>query len=384
MMTPSSLDHAVVLITGASRGLGLAMARVFATQGARLALVARSPDVLESRCAELSQSGARIRGWPADVTDLAGMARVVREVERDLGPIDVLINNAGAIGPIGPTADVAHEDWWRCVEINLRGTAIGMQLVLPRMCSRGRGRVINIVSGGATTANTYFSAYVAAKTAVVRLTECAASEVAPYGVKLFSLEPGTVATDMSSYSVESVDGRRWIPWFKRIFTEGLAATEERVAERAVAVAHGEADALSGRYLPLASDLAEMSANVRRIEDERLYSLRLGRLTTAPVAPALAELRALGEAPSAHVLQLRRILDCDVERAKAALTNVGAARNLARRADGQATITFAPCEEGTQLTILHEGIDGAATRDALIREWIEWLNAIERAAIQRTS
>jgi len=156
MMTPSSLDHAVVLITGASRGLGLAMARAFATQGARLALVARSPDVLESRCAELSQSGARIRGWPADVTDLAGMARVVREVERELGPIDVLINNAGAIGPIGPTADVAHEDWWRCVEINLRGTAIGMQLVLPRMCSRGRGRVINIVSGGATTANTYF------------------------------------------------------------------------------------------------------------------------------------------------------------------------------------------------------------------------------------
>ena len=380
MMTSSSLDHAIILITGASRGLGLAMARAFAGEGAKLALVARSADVLESRCAELSRLGARVQAWPADVTDPAGMARVINEVERELGPIDVLINNAGAIGPIGPMADVAHEDWWRCVEINLRGTAIGMQIVLPRMCSRGRGRVINVVSGGATTANTYFSAYVAAKTAVVRLTECAASEVAPYGVKLFSLEPGTVATDMSGYSVESVDGRRWIPWFKRIFTEGLAASEERVAERAIAIARGDADALSGRYLPLASELAALSANARRIEEEQLYSLRLGRLPAAPVAPALAELRALGEAPSANVLQLRRTLDCDVDRARTAWMKVAAARELAIPEDGRATITFATCDEGTQLTILHEAIDSAAARDALIRDWIECLNEIERVAV----
>jgi NAD(P)-dependent dehydrogenase (short-subunit alcohol dehydrogenase family) len=374
---PGNLRDAVVLITGASRGLGLAMARAFAAQGASLALIARSADGLESRRGELAQSGTRVRAWSGDVTDHTFMASVVAEVERELGPIDVLINNAGTIGPIGPTADIAHDEWWRCVEINLRGTAIGMQLALPRMCSRGRGRVINVVSGGAITAATYFSAYVAAKTAVVRLTECAASEVAPYGVRLFSLEPGTVATDMSGYSVESVDGRRWIPWFKRIFTEGLATTKERVAERALALARGDADALSGRYLPLASDLTELSANARRIEDERLYSLRLGRLPAAPVAPMLAELRAIGEAPSANVLQLKRILRCGVDRAEAAWMNAPSAREIANLANGRVTITFAACDEGTALAILHEGIDGVAARDALIREWIACLNEIER-------
>src|ERR1041385_4473016 len=181
-MTTDPSPDPLVLITGASRGLGLAMARAFAALGTRLGLIARSADRLETVRAGLSKDGAHLRPGAGAVTDHAFMSGVVTEVERDLGPIEVLVNNAGEIGPIGPLADVAHEAWWRCIEVNLRGTGIGMQLVLPRMCARGRGRVINVVSGGATTASTYFSAYVAAKTAVVRLTECAAAEVAPYGV----------------------------------------------------------------------------------------------------------------------------------------------------------------------------------------------------------
>src|ERR1051326_5910248 len=112
-MTTDPSPVPLVLITGASRGLGLAMARAFAAPGTRLGLIARSADRLETVRAELSKDGAHVRAWAGDVTDHAFMSGVVTEAERDLGPIEVLINNAGEIGPIGPLADVAHEAWWQ-------------------------------------------------------------------------------------------------------------------------------------------------------------------------------------------------------------------------------------------------------------------------------
>ena len=443
----TDLTSSIVLITGASRGIGLAMAKTFAERGATVGMVARTPETLHAACRELTEAGCRARAWTGDVTDLAFMTGVVAEIERDLGRVDVLINNAGLLGPIGPLADVDHDDWWRCVEVNLRGTAIGMQAVLPHMCGRGSGRVINIVSGGATMSATYFSAYIVAKTAVMRLTECAASEVAPYGVTVLAMEPGTVATDMSSFSVESSDGKRWIPWFKRIFTEGLNATPEEVAERAVVLARGRADALSGRYIPLRGSLEELIENAKRIADERLYSLRLGRLPASPPPPLLAELRAQGEAASPSVVQLRRVLRCDLARAWSLWRDSDLAGDwflppnaswlTSPRADGvpggelsfhlvagehtyhiratyrdveQAALSarleldwswrsdaseLGSCEHTsltvwlserdgkTEVLIRHEGLPTPLTRDAYVRGWIRCLDGMERVIGTRT-
>lgn len=433
----TDLRGETALITGGSKGLGFAIAEAVARAGAQVALVARSRDVLEAAAERLEAEGHVVQAWCGDVTDDTFMQDAVRATERTLGPVDILVNNAGAIGPIAPMADVAPEDWWRCLEVNLRGAAIGMQLVLASMCARGRGRIINVVSGAGINSFTYFSAYGAAKTALVRLTECAAAEVRPYGVCVFAMEPGTVATDMSRWSMESVEGRRWIPWFARMFSEGLDAPPTRVAQRALALASGAADALTGRYIPLSADLDELMSAASRIDTEHLYSLRMARLSAAPVSPALAKLRAEGEAASASVLQLRRALPCSPAQAFALWMNpesaaawftpaapfewlspvradarvgghlsfhlrmadtdytiVGVyctieeniqlvfdwswetgADRLGSHRGSVVTVRFVPHQRQTDVIVCHEGLPTVDARDMFIRGWRRCLNAM---------
>jgi NAD(P)-dependent dehydrogenase (short-subunit alcohol dehydrogenase family)/uncharacterized protein YndB with AHSA1/START domain len=408
------------LVTGGSKGLGLAMATALAREGMKVAIIARTPVSLDS-----------IHSYCGDVTDPDFMRRTIASVERDLGPLTLLINNAGLLGPIGPMADVPHDEWWRVMEVNVRGTAIAMQLALPRMCSRGSGRVINVVSGGGIRCSTYYTAYAAAKTAIVRLTECVAAEVKPYGVSVFAMEPGTVSTDMSRFSTDSEEGQRWIPWFKRIFTDGFNAMPEDVAQRAIEIASGSADALSGRYLPLRVSLDDLTAGIARIEAEQLFSLRISRLTPPPALPWLAA----SETASERVLQLRRIFRAGRPRAFSLWTDSDAARQWFSpaseaewleppRADGglsfhlrsggkeydirataiefiqnerivydwswrsdsdvigshqgtTVSVTFATRDEGTEVGILHEGFPSASVRDAFIRGWIRCLDGMER-------
>lgn len=433
----TDLRGETALVTGGSRGLGFAMAEALARAGARVALIARSRDALDAAAGRLAAEGRVVQAWSGDVTDEAFMRQAFDEAADALGPIGILVNNAGAIGPIAPLADTAPDDWWRCVEVNLRGSALGMQLALPGMCARGRGRIINLVSGGGINGFTYFSAYVAAKTALVRLTECASSEVRPYGVCVFAMEPGTVATDMSRWSLESVEGRRWIPWFARMFTEGLASSPAQVARRALTLASGRADALSGLYIPLSADLDEILSAAARIEAERLYSLRLARLSAAPLPPALAALRAEGESASTSVLQITRRLRCSPGKAFALWMNpisaaawftpaspfewlspvraegrvggllsfhlrmadtdykiVGIYRAieegarlvfdwswetgsipLGRHRGSTVTVRFTPRPPDTDVTVCHEGLPTVEARDTFIRGWRRCLNTM---------
>src|SRR5262245_11726599 len=230
--TPANLKGQIVVVTGAGRGLGRAMATGFAARGARVAMIARSEAELTSAAEAIRAAGGIAAHWVGDVTDARAMRRIVDEVERSLGPIDALVNNAGAIAPIAPLADADHDEWWRTVEVNLRGPALGMRLVLPRMQMRRSGRILNLMSGAAVMSLTYYSAYVASKTALLRLTECVASEAGPYGVRVFAMEPGTVATPMTDWSIHSEGGRRWIPEFRRVFDQGPDSPPEPVATRA--------------------------------------------------------------------------------------------------------------------------------------------------------
>jgi NAD(P)-dependent dehydrogenase (short-subunit alcohol dehydrogenase family)/uncharacterized protein YndB with AHSA1/START domain len=304
------LQGETALITGAGRGIGLAIATAFARAGARVALVARSADELSAAAHAVERFGGGVIARSADVTNEAAMAEVIDDARVALGPITVLVNNAGWIGPIGPFGEPPLADWWRCVEVNLRGPAVCTHLIVDDMTARGRGRIINVVSGAGTASFTYFSAYVASKTAVVRWTESIAAELAPYGVQAFAMEPGTVATAMSNFSVTSPEGRRWIPWFKGIFDAGLDSPMERVAERAVHLAAGTADVLSGRYIPLAESLDDLVANESSIRRDALYSLRIARLNdsaTSARSVALREVRRLSELASPSVVRLRRRL-----------------------------------------------------------------------------
>jgi NAD(P)-dependent dehydrogenase (short-subunit alcohol dehydrogenase family) len=236
------------VVTGGGRGIGRAIAEMFAAEGAAVAVLARSVDELHETVATIERTGGRARAFVVDVAD----ERALTDVLRAIGDIDILVNNAGTAGPFGPVAEMDPDAWWRAMEVNVKGPFVAMHVALPGMLQRRRGRIINVVTGMVPMA--YFSAYLSSKTALVRLTECVALEVKPYGVSVFSMRPGTVRTAMAEHVLTSDEGQKWLPWFRRIFDEGRDVPVERPARLAVTLASGKADALTGRYLSPSDDL----------------------------------------------------------------------------------------------------------------------------------
>jgi NAD(P)-dependent dehydrogenase (short-subunit alcohol dehydrogenase family) len=145
------------------------------------------------------------------------------------------------------------------------------------MIARRSGRIVNIASGGGATMFPYFSAYITAKTSLIRFSECLAHEVKEHGIAVFAMGPGTVRTAMSEHSLNSAAGRKWLPWFRDIFDQGRDLPPERPAELLRQLASGRFDALSGRYVYPADDLEQLLAAASDIETGKLYSLQVKRL-----------------------------------------------------------------------------------------------------------
>jgi NAD(P)-dependent dehydrogenase (short-subunit alcohol dehydrogenase family) len=270
------LTGQVAVVTGGGRGIGRAIASALASAGAFVAIVARSEDQLAEAVDLIRASGGRAIAVSADVSEPRAVERMAEQVERALGPVDLLVNNAGESGPIGPVAEIDADRWWHCQEVNLRGPFLCCRAVLPGMVARRRGRIVNVASGAGTQAIPYLSAYVVGKTALIRLTEVLAAEVGEHGVSAFAIEPGTVRTAMAESALDSETGRRWIPWFKTIFEEGLDVPPERAAWLVLLLASGRADVLSGRFLTIADDLPGL---IEQAEGGQLSDLQTLRLRT---------------------------------------------------------------------------------------------------------
>ena len=183
----------VVVITGASRGIGAAAVQVFAQAGAKVAMLARSGDAVRVTAARL---GANAMALPCDVADTGAVAGAIDAVMKHWGRVDVLINNAGAIAPIARIADANAEDWGRAVDINMKGVFYGMRSVIPIMRAQRGGTILTVSSGAAHTPLEGWSAYCASKAGAAMLTRAAHLEEAAYGLRIMGLSPGTVATDM--------------------------------------------------------------------------------------------------------------------------------------------------------------------------------------------
>lgn len=190
-MALPDLSGRTAVVTGASRGIGAAIAREFAGRGLKLGLCARSQPVLEGADSVLA---ARF-----DVSDEAAMEQFAAAVSARFGAIDLWINNAGVLEPIAPVRDVSAEQFRRHIEVNLTGVFLGSRCYIRHVRSHGRGGVlINLSSGAAWHGYAGWGAYCAGKAGVERLTECIALEEAAAGLRVHALAPGVVDTDMQA------------------------------------------------------------------------------------------------------------------------------------------------------------------------------------------
>ncbi len=265
-------------MTGANRGFGRLLASTLASAGAAVRLMARSAQQLAETRDELIEGGGTAVAVAADVSDPEALRVAVEEVSRQLGPIDVLINNAGVNGPVGAVWEVDSADWWRTLEINLRSVVACTSLVLPSMIARGQGRIINITSQAGVSRWPLVSAYSVSKAAGIKLTENLAAELKRTGVTAFSVHPGLLPIGLSEpaltsqASADSAEGKV-LGWLRRELEEGRGAEPAAAARFVLRIAAGDCDGLSGRHLSIHDDLDALIERADAIRRQDLYTLR---------------------------------------------------------------------------------------------------------------
>jgi 3-oxoacyl-[acyl-carrier protein] reductase len=252
---PSDHLDGVALVTGGGRGIGESIARELADAGMRVAVAARTADQVERVADEIR--GLALVG---DVSRQSDVASWVKRTEDELGPIDLLVANAGIGNPEGTTWDAPVEAWWHVLEVNVLGVHLSCRSVIPGMLERGAGRIVITGSGSAYLPGSRSTAYSASKAAVCRYGETLANELAGR-LPVFFFSPGLVRTDMTD---DFGDDAPWTP--------------PELAPRLVRVlASGRADALAGRYLHAEhDDVEDLIGRAHEIVADDLNAIRLRR------------------------------------------------------------------------------------------------------------
>lgn len=249
------------VVTGAGRGFGKAIATRLAQEGYAVALTARTESQIAGVASEISALGGRTLAIAACVTDRTAVERVVAEAEHSLGPITLLINNAGVPGPFGPLWSVDPDDWWASQAVHIRAPILFLRSILPGMTQRRAGRVIVVSAKASRLVAPNLSAYCVGKIAQTRIVEEVAAEARDYGIAAFAIDPGFVYTELSAQTASSPDAQRWLPAMVARVQEkredpNAAADLARCAQRCVDLASGRYDRLSGRYFEMTDDLEQ--------------------------------------------------------------------------------------------------------------------------------
>lgn len=199
--------RSTVMITGASRGLGRALAEAFSGAGWRLVLCARGREALTALAGELEAEGTEIEWAALDVTDEAAVRELVTRSEARFGVVDVLVNNASILGHRGTLADQPVDEWRSVLDVNLTGALVAIRAVLPGMRARGGGSIINVSSGVGDRPRPGWGAYAVSKAALEALTWNLAVEERETGVRANVVDPGAMRTEMrrSAYPAEDPD-----------------------------------------------------------------------------------------------------------------------------------------------------------------------------------
>jgi 3-oxoacyl-[acyl-carrier protein] reductase len=252
----SDVLHGVALVTGGGRGIGAGIARELASAGMRVAVTGRTAEQVEAVASEVS--GLALTG---DVSRTDDVQEWVERTVAELGPIDLLVANAGTGGPRVPSWEADLEQWWRTFEVNVLGVHLCCRAVVPGMLGRGSGRIVITGSGAAYLPGSRTTAYPASKAAVWRYGESLAAELRDR-VPVFVISPGLVRTEMTE---------DWFP-------DDAPWTPPELAPRLVrALASGRADALAGRYLHAEhDDVDDLIRRADEIAANDLNTIRLRR------------------------------------------------------------------------------------------------------------
>ena len=198
MQIEKPLAGKVALVTGANRGIGLAIANRLASLGASLSLTARDGNRLDAVSAELRKHQTPVTTIAADLTRPDDITSLVPKTEKALGPIEILVNNAG-VGTFSPVQDASEADWDTILDTNLKAVFLLTKTVAPGMIRRGSGHIVNIASLAGKNAFAGGAIYCASKWGLLGLTQCAAEDLRAHGIRVSAVCPGSVATEFSPH-----------------------------------------------------------------------------------------------------------------------------------------------------------------------------------------
>jgi NAD(P)-dependent dehydrogenase (short-subunit alcohol dehydrogenase family) len=269
----------VALITGASQGLGYQIAKRFANEGANLIICSRSKIEIKDVVSELSQNfgnDQRIYGFDCDVSVQADVDRLFQLIEKKFGNLDVLVNNAGIYGPLGPIEDSEWSKWVKAIEVNLIGSAYVMRKSIEVMKKQNSGKIIQLSGGGATQPHPNASSYAASKAAVVRLAETLALEVAVFGIEINSIAPGAMNTRLFEQVIEAGADLVGKEFYEKTLKqrESGGSGFDSATSLAVFLACGDSDGISGKLISaIWDDWEHFPRSIEALNSSDIYTIR---------------------------------------------------------------------------------------------------------------
>lgn len=277
------------LITGGGRGFGRAIALGLAREGANVAVAARTMKQVKEVAREIEALGVKSLALEGDVTKGKDIKAMVKETGEELGPVTIMVNNAGRPGPFGPITEIDDDDWWDAQKLHILAPFRFMQAVLPGMQKRGKGVVINVASRGGLMVQGNLSAYCLGKAALIRLSELAARETRKSGVGVFSIQPGDAATGMAEETIGDPGAQKYLPGMVEVIQHWKETSDnEKVfadcARLCVELATGKHNALSGKYLEPDYDLEQMERELIPWNDRDTTILGGAKMPPVPKAP----------------------------------------------------------------------------------------------------
>jgi NAD(P)-dependent dehydrogenase (short-subunit alcohol dehydrogenase family) len=275
----SVLEGRTAIVTGGSHGLGFEIARAYVAAGAQVLACARDAIALDHARIELeslASDSTSVATITADVSVPAAVEQLVDYALECFSQIDVLVSNAGVNGPIGPTEDVAWDEWERTVRVNLFGSVLCCRAVLPHFRANKYGKIIQLSGGGATSPRPRLSAYAASKAAVVRFAETLAEELRGTGIDVNAIAPGALNTRLLDEVLEAGPERVGDPFYERALEQRSSGGTplDLAARLAIFLGSGESDGITGKLISAAWDpWEELPSHADDLRSTDVYTLR---------------------------------------------------------------------------------------------------------------